>query len=449
MKIVIIGAGEIGRHLSRLLSEEKQDVIVLDRDGEALAEVAASCDVLAREGNAASARDLLAAGVKDADLVIAATSLDEVNMIASMMSKRLGANKVIARIRSDEFTNPDTPLNPEDMGIDVMIHPEQSVAQEIVQLIKRSSASDVLNLADGKMQLVGLRLEKNSPLVGMTLMEYDRGFPNLVFRIVAIYRGGRTIIPDGSDRLLGNDNIFVIARTDTIPDIVKSTGKVEQPITRIMIAGGTKVGSHVARILNKENGRWNIKLIEPSEKGANQLAAELKNILVLHGEATDPDLLAIEGVQDTDAFISVTDDEESNIISCLMAKHLGVRKTVAMVSKPQYIPLSQTIGLDAAVNKKLSASNEIHRHIRQGKVLAVSSLQGIKAELLELEVGSRSKAVGKLIHKIRFPEGCIVGGIIHNGSVEIATGQTIIRKNDRIIVFCLPQSVEAITSYFK
>ncbi|MEX0773262.1 MAG: Trk system potassium transporter TrkA [Balneolales bacterium] len=449
MKIVIIGAGEIGFHLSALLSEEKQDVTVLDRDTKALSEVASSCDVLTIEGNAASAQDLLAAGVKEADLVIAATSLDEVNMIASMMSKRLGAKKVIARIRNDEFTDPGTPLNPEDLGIDVMINPEQSVAQEIVQLIKRSSASDVLTLADGKMQLVGLRLEKNSPLVGITLMEYAKGYPNMVFRIVAIYRGGRTIIPDGSDHLVGNDTIFIIACTETIPEIVKSTGRIEQPINRIMIAGGTKVGSHVARILNKENGRWNVKLIEPSEKWSMQLAAELENILILHGEATDPDLLATEGIMDTDAFISVTDDEESNIISCLMAKHLGVRKTVAMVSKAEYIPLSQTIGLDSAVNKKLSASNEIHRQIRQGKVLAVSSLHGIKAELLELEVSSLSKAVDKPIHKIRLPKDCLVGGILRNGSVEIATGQAIIRKNDRVIIFCLPQSIEAVTSYFK
>ncbi|MEX0928215.1 MAG: Trk system potassium transporter TrkA, partial [Balneolales bacterium] len=417
MKIVIIGAGEIGYHLSSLLSEEKQDVTVLDRNREALENVASTCDVLTIEGNAASAHDLLAAGVNQADLVIAATSLDEVNMIASMMSKRLGAKKIIARIRSDEFTEPGSPLKPEDLGIDIMINPEQSLAQEILQLIKRASASDVLTLAGGKIQLVGLRLDKDSPLVGKTLIQYAKESSKLIFRVVAIYRGGRTIIPDGSDRLLSNDHIFLLTATEDIPGVVKSTGRIERPIHRIMIAGGTMVGAHLARLLNKENGKWNVKLIEPDENRTLQLATELRNVLVLHGEATDPDLLATEGVMDTEAFISVTDDEESNIISCLMAKHLGVRKTVAMVSKAEYIPLSQTIGLDSAVNKKLSASNEIHRQIRGGKVLAVSSLYGIKAELLELGVSSRSKAVNKSIKSIKLPKGCIIGGILRQGSV--------------------------------
>ncbi|MEX0686188.1 MAG: Trk system potassium transporter TrkA [Balneolales bacterium] len=449
MKIVIIGAGEIGYHLSALLSEEKQDVTVLDRNSEALNSVAQTCDVLTVVGNAASAQDLLAAGVSDADLVIAATSLDEVNMIASMMSKRLGAKKIIARIRSNEFTDPHSPLKPEDLGIDVMIHPEESVAQEIVQLVKRAAASDVLTLADGKMQLIGLKLEKDSPLVDKTLAMYDKEHPDIVFRVVAIYRGGRTIIPDGTDRLKGNDHVFILAATHAIRDIIKSTGRVERSINRIMIAGGTLVGAHVARLLDKENETWSIKLIEPDEGRSMELATELRNVLVLHGEATDPNLLATEGVMDTDAFISVTDDEESNIISCLMAKHLGVLKTVAMVSKAEYIPLSQTIGLDSAVNKKLSASNEIHRQIRQGKVLAVSSLHGIKAELLELEVSTRSKVINKPIQKIKFPKGCIVGGILRNGEVEVATGKTVITEHDRVIIFCLPQSIEAVTSYFR
>ena len=215
-----------------------------------------------------------------------------------------------------------------------------------------------------------------------------------------------------------------------------------------MIAGGSSIGAMIARILCSENKNWNIKLIEPDYDTAAELAQELKHVLVLNGNPTDPDLLASEGISETDAFISVTDDEESNIISCLMAKHLEVKKTVALVSKSDYIPLSHTIGLDAAINKKSAASNEIHRHVRRGKVISVNALQGIKAEVIELQAAVNSKVVRKPIHRISFPEGCVLGGILSNGSAEIATGQSQINPGDRVIIFCLPEAIDKVTTLF-
>lgn len=448
MKIIIIGAGEIGYDLASVLSKEKHDVVVLDRDKDCLDKVRENLDVLCHEGNATSAKDLVESGVKDADILIAVTSIDEVNMIASMMSKRLGAEMVIARVRSDELSRPNAPLKPTDLGIDVMIHPEQSAAYEIVRLVKQASASDLVNLGDGKMQLIGLRLGKNSPLVGKTLVEYAEEFSEITFRVVAISRRGLTIIPRGSVRLQSMDQIFVLAETDDIPAVIETTGKPEVEINNIMVSGGTPIGAMIARILCQEEKGWNIKLIEPDYDTAMELAEELKDVLVLNGNPTDPDLLTTEGITDTDAFISVTDDEESNIISCLMAKHLEVKKTVALVSKSDYIPLSQTIGLDAAVNKKSAASNEIHRHVRGGRVISVTALQGIKAEVIELQAAPKSKVVKDPIQKISFPEGCVVGGILHNGSVEIATGRSQIKANDRVIIFCMPEAVDKVTSLF-
>lgn len=445
---MIIGAGEIGYDLAEILSQEKHDVVVLDRAQDRLDDVMESMDVLCIEGNATSAQDLVKAGVDSADILIAVTSIDEVNMIASMMSKRLGAKMVIARVRSDELSRPNAPLKPTDLGIDVMIHPELSAAQEIVRLIKRASASDLVNLADGKMQMIGLRLGKNSPIAGKTLVEYAEEHSDFTFRVTAIQRRGMTIIPGGSVRLQPNDQIFVLAKTDDIPAVVKTTGKPEVEITRVMIAGGSPIGAMIARLLCEEEKDLNVKLIEPDYDTAAELAEELKDVLVLNGNPTDPDLLASEGITETDAFISVTEDEESNIISCLMAKHLEVKKTVALVSKSDYIPLSQTIGLDAAVNKKSAASNEIHRHVRGGRVISVTSLQGIKAEVIELQAAPGSKVVKKPIHKLSFPEGCVVGGILSNGSVEIATGRSQIRPNDRVIIFCLPEAIDKVTRLF-
>ena len=450
MKIVIIGAGEIGYDLASVLSSEKHDVSILDRDKEALKSCMDSLDILAVEGNATSAQDLVDAGAKDADILIAVTSIDEVNMIASMMSKRLGAKMVIARVRGDELTRPEAPLKPIDLGIDVMIHPELSAAQEIVQLIKRASASDLVTLAEDKMQIIGIRLEKNSPLLGKNLIEYASDYPDLTFRVVAIARRGLTIIPSGSVKLQAFDQVFIIAKTEDIPKVVETTGRKESRISSIMIAGGTPVGEMIARTLCEENNQnLTVKLIEPDYDKANELACDLPNVLVLNGNPTDPDLLATEGIGDIDAFISVTEDEESNIISCLMAKHLEVQKTVALVSKSDYIPLSQTIGLDAAINKKSAASNEIHRYVRRGRVISVTALQGIKSEVIELQASSKSKVIRKPISKIKFPDGCVVGGILSDGSVEIATGQSQIKENDRVIVFCLPEAVDKVTALFQ
>lgn len=449
MKIIIIGAGEIGYDLASVLSKEKHDVIVVDRDKSCLDKVSENLDVLSFEGNATSAEDLVEAGVQDADILIAVTSIDEVNMIASLMSKRLGADMVIARVRSDELSRPNAPLKFTDLGIDVLIHPEQSAAQEIVRLVKRTSASDLINLAEGKMQLIGLKIGKQSPLVGKKLSEYAQQYSEIIFRVTAIARKGLTIIPSGTVRIQGMDQLFILAKTEDIPTIIETTGKQDVEIDSLMIAGGTPIGAMIARILCSEEKKWNIKLIEPDYDTAVELAQELKDVLVLNGNPTDPDLLATEGITDTDAFISVTDDEESNIISCLMAKHLEVKKTIALVSKSDYIPLSQTIGLDAAVNKKSAASNEIHRHVRGGRVISVTALQGIKAEVIELQATKKSKIVKKPIHKINFPEGCVIGGILRNGSIEIATGQSQISPNDRVIIFCLPEAIDKVTSLFQ
>lgn len=449
MKIIIAGAGEIGYDLASLLSQEKHDIIVLDLDKSALERATENLDVLCFEGNATSAKDLVDAGVGNADIFIAVTSIDEVNMISSMMSKRLGAGMAIARVRSDELSRPDAALKSTDLGIDVLIHPELSAALEIVRLIKRVSASDLINMADGHMQMIGLRIGKECSLIGKQLIEYAEEFPDITFRVVAISRGGSTIIPSGSVRIQADDQLFLIAKTEAIPKVIKTTGNPDRQIKRIMIAGGSSIGAMIARLLSKDKKKWNIKLIEPDRDTAEELAVELENVLVLNGNPTDPDLLATEGINETDAFIAVTEDEEFNIISCLMAKHLKVRKTVALVSKSDYLPLSQTIGLDAAINKKSAASNEIHRHVRSGRIISVNALQGIKAEVIEMQATPKSKVVKKAIREINFPEGCVVGGILSNGSTSIATGQSQIKPNDQVIVFCLPEAVDKVTSLFK
>lgn len=449
MKILITGAGEIGYDLSQILSEEQHDVTVLDMDPEAIQRVSETLDVLTVEGNATSPNMLIAAGAREADLMIAVTSIDEVNIIASVMAKRLGVRKVIARVRNDELSRQGSPIHPSELGIDVLIHPEESAANEIYHLILRAAASDVVSLAEDRIQLIGVRIDPGLPVVGRSLEEITRTIPEIPYRIVAIGRRGSTIIPRGQNRLQAFDHIFVLSRTEDIHAIISALGVQEQPVRNIMIAGGSQLGRMLAVKLSEDPHAWNIKLIEPDESQAIQLANDLINVLVLHGNSTDPDLLATEGIREMDAFVSVTEDEESNIISCLMARHLEVRKTVALVSKPQYVPLSQTIGIDSIVNVKAAAADEIHRQIRQGQILTVKALRGVKAEVIEVEAKENFQLLDRPLHTASIPDGIVIGGILRNGSIEIATGQSVIRENDRVIFFALPRAIPKISDFFR
>ena len=448
MKIVIIGSGDVGFDLSTMLSREKHDVIVIDQDKNALVKASENNDILTLHGSGTSASDLLKAGVDKADLVISATNIDEINMVASMLSKRLGAKKVIARIRSEEFIAPGAPIVPSDVGIDSVINPELSVASEILQLVKRSAASDIVDLANRQMQVIGIRLDHDSPIIGIDIESYALQNKNIDFRVVAILRGGITLIPKISDKFRANYHIFVIALNDSIKQIIRSTGISEQSIHNIMVAGGTSVGRKVVKMLLDFRQDWNVKLIEKDYDTSYKIASDYRRLLVLNGDPTDPSLLASEGIMDTDVFIAVTDDEESNIISCLMAKHLKVKKVIAMVSKSDYIPLSQTIGLDSSVNKKLAAANEIHRVVRGRNLLNTVALNGIDAEILEFKVDSRSKLVNKPVSKLMLPNGCVIGGIITNGLARIAVGNSVISDGDSVLLFCRSSIIDEVSSKF-
>lgn len=448
MKILIAGAGEVGFELSKVLSEEKHDVTVVDEREHCLKRVMDSLDVLTVQGNATSPNILVEGGARDSDLMVAVTSSDEVNMISSMMAKRLGVKMVIARVRNDELTRPDSPITPSGLGIDLMIHPEESAANEIYQLVKRASASYVVPLADDKLQLVGFRVENGAKVANKTLSELAEIYPELSYRVVAISRRDSTIIPRGENRLMALDHIFIVTDSTQVKLLGEITGHSDKPLRRILIAGGNEVGRILASKLAEDSQKWEIKLIEPDENLAREVAKAYRDVLVLNGNPTDPNLLVTEGVKEMDAFISVTDDEESNIISCLMAKHLEVKKTVALVSKSQYVPLSQTIGIDAVVNVKASASGEIHRQIRQGMMLTVKAFHGIKAEIIEIEAGKNCQVLDKPIEELNLPDEVVIGGILKNGNAKIATGNSVIKKDDRVIIFALPRAIKKVEELF-
>jgi trk system potassium uptake protein TrkA len=303
-----------------------------------------------------------------------------------------------------------------------------------------------MDFEGGKLSVIGLRLDKDAPVIRKTIVEIAKEFETFDFRIVALHRNFRTIIPKGNDKFLPNDQVFVIAKPEGNSVVMKLAGKEEIKFDNIMILGGSKIGRRVAELLED---KMTVKLIESDEEKSLQLADSLTSTLVIKGDGRDIDLLAQEGIIDVDAFVAVTEDAETNIITCLMAKHLGVKKVIALVDKVDYIPLTQTIGLDSLINKKLIAANNISRFIRKSEVLALSTLEGIDADIMEYVVQPNALITKKPIKDLNFPKEAIIGGIIRGDETMIAVGDTKIQNGDKVVVFSLPGGVKKTEKYFK
>ena len=445
MRIVIAGMGDVGYHLAKALSDESHDIIAIDHDQQRLSRIDTMADILTISGAATSIDNLKEAKIEKADLFVAVTSSEEANIASAILAKKMGAGKTIIRIANAEYLSKDSGVNFKELGIDFMIYPEELAAQETVNLIKRTAATDLLEFEGGKLSVMGIRLDKNAPVIRKTLTEIAKEYLNIDFRIVAIYRNFRTIIPSGKDKFFPNDQVFVITKPEGISTILKLAGKDDIKFDNIMILGGSKIGRKVAGLLQQD---MKVKLIESDEDKTFSLADDLPQTLVIHGDGRDIDLLAQEGIIDVDAFVAVTEDAETNIITCLMAKHLGVTKAIALVDKADYIPLTQTIGLDSLINKKLIAATNILQFIRRGEILAQTSLEGIDAQLFEYMATPDSPIIDKPVKELGFPKEAIIGGVIREDKSHIVVGDFQIQPQDRVVIFSLPDGVRKIEKFF-
>lgn len=446
MRIIIAGMGDVGYQLAKQLSSEAHDIIAIDNDQQRLSYTDSMTDILTINGSSTSIKVLKEAKVEKTDLVVAVTSSEEVNLTTALISKRLGAKRTIARVSNAEYLENENLVGFHQMGIDFMIYPEELAAMEVVRLINRTAATDVIEFENGKISVIGLKLDKSAPVIHQKLIEVAKANPTLDYRIVAIYRNFRTIIPTGNDKFLPNDQIFVATKPEGIESILRLAGKENINFDNIMILGGGKIGRRVAEVLSE---KMTVKIIDSDEDKTFELADQLPNTLVIRGDGRDIDLLAQEGIIDVDAFIALTEDAETNLISCLMAKHLGVKKAIALVDKVDYIPLTQTIGLDSLINKKLIAANSISRFIRKRDMVAYASLEGIDAEVIEFIAQSGSDITKRAIKDLDFPKGAIIGGIVRGDESFIATGNSEIKANDRVVVFSLPDAVKKVEKYFR
>lgn len=446
MKIIIAGAGEVGYHLAKQLSNENHDITVIDLDTSSLDRVDSVMDVLTVAGSSTSLKVLKKANCEKTDLLVSVTSKESINVTTAILAKKLGAKKTIARVENAEYVSEENQQIFKNVGIDHLIYPEELAAFELVKLIQRAAATDVIEFENGKLSLIGLKLEAKLPIIRKTVQEIANSIGQITFRVVAIHRGIRTIIPTGKDIFLPNDQIFVITTHEGIEEIIKLVGKDQTQLNNIMFLGGGKIGRIAAKLLE---GSINIKLIESDKDKAFELADHLEKTLVIQGDGRDIDLLAQEGIIDMDGFIAVTNDAETNIITCLMAKHLGVSKTIALVDNVDYIPLTQTIGLDSLINKKLIAANNILKFIRKSNIISIATLQGIDAEVMEFVAEPNSPVTKKQVKDLKFPENAIIGGIIRNDEAFITIGDSKIEPNDKVVVFSLPGTVHKVEKLFQ
>ncbi len=445
MKILILGAGDVGFHLTKKLSGEGHDLTLVERDPEKLRRAEEQLDALIVSGSASSPATLRKAGLDSADVLAALTSSDEVNLLACQIARLAGVPRKIARMRSLEFLEPGFEHPVEALGPDLIIHPEREAADAVVRLIRQSQATDVLEFADGAIQLLGIRLETDAPVLGRPLMEAWQLLEGTPTRIVAVARKQKTIIPGGKDYLFAGDQIFILSLREAASEVIRRLGKDVVNIRNVMILGGGLVGQLAARALQKE---MSVKLIESRSDRSDGLAEILPDTLVIHGDGIDMDLLAVEGITDMDAFVAVTGDDETNIIATLVARHLQVPRTIALVNRTEYLPITPTIGLDAVVSKKLLTVDAILRFLRTSNVQNLASIPGVDAIIIELEARAGSRITRAPIRKLDLPRDAALGAVHRGGEDFIATGETVIEPGDRVVAFCLPRAINRVETLF-
>lgn len=445
MNILIIGAGEVGYHLTKMLSAEKHNITIVESDPIKAKRAEEHLDAMVVHGSGSSFETLRRANIEKTEIFAALTNNDEVNLLACRYARKLEIQHKIARVRNQEFMSKDFPLSHDEMGVDLLIQPESETAAAVVRLIRQSSATDVIEFAEGAIELLGIRLEKDSGIINRPLIELWPEAAGLAARIVAIVRRGKTLIPSGSDHLVPGDQVFVVCQRDQMQAVVTFMGKENVSIRNIMILGGGLIGQHVARILQNE---VHVKLIESRSERSEQIATKLKSTLVIHGDGTDMDLLAVEGIIDMDAFIALTGDDETNIISTLMARHLRVPRTIALVNKTEYLPITPTIGMDAVVSKNLLTVNAILRSIQKSSLESIATIPGVRAEILEFIARNHSKITKKKLQNLTFPRFALVGAVRREDEVFIPTGDTQIRAGDRVVIFALRGSVADVEKLF-
>ena len=443
MKIIIIGAGEVGFQIARRLSIENKDVVVIDKNPEAIRRVSDSTDVQVVTGSGSNPVVLEEAGIKQAEILLAVTDSDEINLIACLVSNMISPTiKKLARIRNAAYDDYHDTFREHAPHIDTIINPETETVKTIDRLMSVPCAVDVEEFADGRVKFIGIHLDKDSPLDGVRLSEFSSRTGRNAPLIAAIIRDAVLTIPRGDDILMSGDLVYFVTEAEKLTDTLSVFYKQIEPLRRIMIVGGGRLGLRLCNLLEEKN--IYAKIVEKNPDRCLELAKRLNKVVVLHGDGSNQELLTEEGIRDMDLVVTLTDDEKTNILASLLAKRMGARKTITRITSFSYFDLMEAIGIEQVVSPRLSAINSILKHIRRGKVLSAVTLKGEQAEILEAVAMETSDIVGKPLNKISFPKGALVTVIIRAENVIIPSGNSVIEPGDRVVIFAIRQAIPKI-----
>jgi trk system potassium uptake protein TrkA len=440
MKAIIVGAGEVGFHIANHMALENKDVVVIDTDPGALRRVSDQIDAKTILGSGSSPAILAEAGINDAEIALAVTNSDEVNLVACMIFDFLSpATKKLARLRNADMDDYHIHFKNYSPHIDTIINPENEVVKTIFRLIEVPGATEVDEFAGGQIKLVGMKLDESESLAGIHLSDLRAKIGKRGPLIAAIIRREELIIPMGNDQLLSGDEVYLVEKEDRLPETLLLFEKQYLPVRRVMIVGGGSIGMRLAALL--EESSIHTIIVEKDAARCEALASCLSKTIVIHGDGSDRALLKEENVQAIDVAIMLTNDEETNILGSLLARSMGAKKTITKICRFCYFPLMASIGIDKVVSPRLSAINCILRHIRQGKVLSAISIRGEQAEVIEAEALACSGIVGQPLKDLSLPKDVLVIAIVRDGDVSIASGDSVINPGDRIVIFARKEAI--------
>ncbi len=440
MRIVIVGAGEVGYHLARRFAAENKDVVVVDTNAEALKHVSEQLDVLTIHGSGSSPRILVEAGIVGAEMLLAVTNSDEANLITCFFGNALAPDtRKVVRLRGEDYADYAQTLTKDFLGANLVINPDVEVVESIMRLLNAPAAVEINEFADGQIWMVGVCLPPGSPLVGRSLRELPDLIGQLRVMVAALVRDEKLIIPSGADHFTIGDHVYFACEKINLNALLDCFGFHTPPLRNIIIVGGGKIGFRLARAL-ETNGK-NVKLIERDPHRCQELATLLDRTIVLAGDGTNHELLEEENVKEMDMVIALTGDEETNIISCLLAKRLGARKTLTRINKFAYMPLVKAIGIDQTVSPRLSAINSILRQVRRGKIISAVAIKDEEIEILEALAMEESDIVGRPLKELTIRKYALVLTILRAGNVIIPNGETVILPRDRILILSTSRNV--------
>ena len=448
MKIVLIGAGEVGFHVAKALIEDGHDITAVDINPEKCRRITENLDAIDVEGNGASPKILHQARVEEADYTLCLTRLDEVNLIAAQQAHELGAKRIIARLRNQQYSDRDSIIKPEKFGVDLVIHPEREACLEISRLVRHPYATQVMDFEGGRLQMLGFMISNGcTKIIGKTVKEICKDSDDYKFGVIAVLRNTETIVPWSDFQFQEGDIVYFILRTEHVPSLIELLGKTIDYSKRVMIIGGSKIGRSLAEKLQDD---MNVRLVEIKRDKAEQIANHMDNILVINADGTDMEFLKSENIQEIDSFITVTENEQTNILSGLLAHHFGVKQAIIHVSNTEFLPIIQELGIGPIISKNMSTVNTILRKIRSDLAdTSVITFEEIDVDVLELQPDPGSRVTHMELSEISFPKGSIVGVINHHGHLSIARGSSRLTAEDTVLVFAKNEAFNAVRKLFR